>query len=169
MGCFTPTPTRHSILYCCAAGAVHLALGVPDPVTGTNKWSVGTRVDFFDPMEVAFGLRPYITENFGSLLLAPHFSMASFASFNVELLLPFATPGAQVHVWNNLNASEIEHVLNFSVDGLPATINQDCKIVVRFAHGGPTIKRLRRLQRAQPLPGPSTRSEFPRAHPLWAQ
>lgn len=137
------------------AGSVHLALGVPNP-TGVTDWSVGTRIAFFDPVEVAFGLRPYISESFGSLLLAPHFSMAEAISFEVELLLPFASPSARTHQWKDLNASQAEHILTFALDGLPSIINQDCRIIVRFANGGATIERLRRLQRAPPLPASST-------------
>jgi hypothetical protein len=33
------------------AGSVHLALGVPNP-TGVTDWSVGTRIAFFDPVDV---------------------------------------------------------------------------------------------------------------------
>ena len=136
------------------AGAVHLALGMPDSATGKTAWSAGTRIGFFDRVEVAFGLRPYIAEASGSLLLAPHWSMAASKSFAVELQLPFARPSARVHRWAALNASQAEHVLTFSLDGLPATVNQDCRIIVRF-DGGPTIERLRRLQRAPPLPASS--------------
>jgi hypothetical protein len=90
------------------------------------------------------------------LLLAPHFSMAEAISFEVELLLPFASPSARTHQWKDLNASQAEHILTFALDGLPSIINQDCRIIVRFANGGATIERLRRLQRAPPLPASST-------------
>eukprot|EP01046_Picozoa_sp_COSAG06_P030265 COSAG06_NODE_2864_length_6158_cov_3.302855_3_plen_401_part_00 len=138
-------------------GTSEMVLGVVSRATGNTSWSSSTRVAYFDPAEVAFSLRPYIAERNGSLLLAPHASMATTSStFDVALHLPFALPGAQqVHSWSSLNTSKLEHVLSFPLDGLPPTVNQDCRIVVSFT-GGPTVERLRRLQRAPPLPDGST-------------
>ena len=83
--------------------------------------------------------------------------MTKYSTFDVSLHLPFAARAdTQVHRWTHLNTSKREHVLSFSLDSLPPLVNQDCRVVVSFANGGPTIERLRRFQRAPQLPGNST-------------
>ena len=139
-------------------GPCEIALGImSDETAGGNiSWSAGTRVAYYDPVEASFSMRPYIDESNGSLLLAPHFSMVKYSTFDVTLHLPFARADAQVYRWKDLNASNREHSLSFSLGGLPPTVNQDCRVVVSFANGGPTLERLRRLQRAPQLPANST-------------
>ena len=70
-------------------GTSEMVLGVVSRATGNTSWSSSTRVAYFDPAEVAFSLRPYIAERNGSLLLAPHASMATTSStFDVALHAP---------------------------------------------------------------------------------
>ena len=49
----------------------------------------------------------------------------------------------------------MHHVLTFPLDGLPNHINQDCQIVLSFPNGL-RLERLRRFQRAAPMPPNST-------------
>lgn len=139
-------------------GLCQLALGVaPGPHTNGSTpngtvWSVSVRIAFFDSVETAFGLRPYIAERNGSLLLAPHRSLARLGSFSVALHFPFAiSAAARIHEWKDLNATTAHHVLQFSLEGLPELANQDCLVHISFPIGL-RLEKLRRFQRAPPLP-----------------
>lgn len=115
-------------------GAEQLVLGVSAAPGENISWSSSSpaapRVVYFDSVEVTFGRRPYITEENGTLLLAPHASLWHLGPFAVMLQLPFA---GRNYTWGGLDPTTAEHVLPFSLAGLPAVVNQDCLIVVTFA------------------------------------
>jgi hypothetical protein len=118
-------------------------------------------VEYYESVAVAFGLRPYITEANGTLLLLTDRDVLTQASRNdagavsVVLHLPFATP-PRSDSWGGTGAdvgllTQPEQVLSFSLDNLPSTINQDVRIDITLP-SGKTITKWRRLARAPPLP-----------------
>ncbi len=150
-GCFTITPGK-------MAGAGPGLLEIVSNGTGTNR----AKVEYYESVSVAFGLRPYINETSATLLLrqdrdfiAHIAASAEASSVSVQLHLPFATPPRTV-TWSASNGfdnllQQPEQVLHFSLDGLPRTVNQDVKITVTLPRGESFVK-WRRLMRAPPLP-----------------
>jgi hypothetical protein len=130
-----------------------------------STWDSGTTAEYYQAVAVAFGLRPYINEMNGTLLLAAdpaliaglqQASAADHAAVSVTLKLPFATtPSAQTVSWRAERLLQrSETVLSFSLASLPATVNQDVTIEISLPHGR-TIRKLKRLMRAPPLPSGS--------------
>ena len=147
-------------------------LSLTGSVAGTSSQKV--QIEYYESVAAAFGLRPYIAETTGTLLLAPDAEVLAAAAApgatpaTVSMELPFATPPRTEH-WpkpspaatNASNSggaallSEHEQVLTFSLAGLPTTVNQDVKITITLP-SGKTIVKWRRLMRAPPLPSGSS-------------
>ena len=148
-GCFSITPGK-------MAGAGPGLLEIVSNGTGTNR----AKVEYYESVSMAFGLRPYINETGATLLLRPDrdfianiAASAEASSVSVKMELPFATPSRTV-TWSASEGvdnllQEPEQVLHFSLEGLPPTVNQDVKITVTF--GGQSFVKWRRLMRAPPL------------------
>ena len=130
-----------------------------------TTWDAGTTVEYYQAVAVAFGVRPFINEANGTLLLAAdsaliaqlqQASAAEQAAVSVTLRRPFATtPAAQSVTWHGDKLLQRhETVLSFSLASLPATVNQDVTIEITLPRTR-TLKKLRRLMRAPPLPAGS--------------
>lgn len=147
------------------AGPGNLSISGSDAGTGSQA----VEIEYYESVAVAFGLRPYINEAAGSLLLLPDpevvtaTSATGATSAEVSMELPFARPPRTEH-WSATTSngdnrkgllSEAEQILTFSLDGLPASINQDVKITILLP-SGVTIVKWRRLMRAPSLPSGST-------------
>ena len=110
-----------------------------------SSWDTGTTAAYYQTVDVAFGLRPYINEANATLLLAADRALVAQlqqatvveqAAVTVTLRLPFAaTTAARTVTWRGdklLQRSET--VLSFPLASLPATVNQDvrhCRCLVR--------------------------------------
>eukprot|EP01043_Picozoa_sp_COSAG02_P058498 COSAG02_NODE_7290_length_3083_cov_1.681300_4_plen_451_part_01 len=150
-GCFTITPGK-------MVGAGPGLLEIVSNGTGTNR----AKVEYYESVSVAFGLRPYINETTATLLLRPDHDLiariaasAESSSVSVQVELPFATPPRTV-TWSASKGfdnllQQPEQALHFSLEGLPFTVNQDVKITVTLPKGESFVK-WRRLMRAPPLP-----------------
>ena len=147
-GCFSVDPGVTA-----APGPASLSLAV-------GKLSTfSTKVVYYESVSVAFGRRPYLGEQTGSLLLMPHrvvmeAAREAGAGVSVSLHLPFATPPRTV-TWSSTQEptllQEPEQALTFNFFGLPATVNQDVQITFALP-GGRNVTKWRRLMRAPPLP-----------------
>ena len=146
-GCFTVAPNATD-----NSGPGLLTLSAP------NASTEAAQVTFYESVSVTFGLRPYISETEGSLLLRPAPEVMAAASaaaagvVHVWLDLPFATPPRTV-AWSGAKLkllTEPEKVLTFDFAGLPATVNADVKITITLPTGA-NITKWRRLMRAPPL------------------
>ena len=137
------------------AGPGLLSVGAP----GASSTQV--EVEYYESVSVAFGLRPYLGEVAGTLLLRPDREVLAAASapggspVAVEMALPFATP-PRTERWTATPGGgpllqQAEQVLAFELAGLPATVNQDVRITVSLPSGR-KITKWRRLMRAPPLP-----------------
>ena len=125
----------------------------------TNR-TTGQRVQYYESAAVAFSMRPYLNEPNGQLLLYASPAVAPTTAATVSMHLPFATPARTV-TWK-VDLAVPEQVLNFTFDGLPATINQDVDINITLlssssgggggGSGGRVLAKVRRLLRAPPLP-----------------
>lgn len=131
-------------------------------IVAGNQSTTYVQVTYYESVAVAFGLRPYITESFGSLLLLPDPSVLKTAHASdrvpasVTLHLPFASPPHNVVEWTDSKLlREPEQVLRFSLQALPATVNQDVEITTCLPSGR-NITKWRRLMRAPPLPAGSS-------------
>eukprot|EP01052_Picozoa_sp_SAG31_P026982 SAG31_NODE_2486_length_5622_cov_3.274489_2_plen_451_part_00 len=158
-GCFTITPGK-------MAGAGPGLLEIVSNGTGTNR----AKVEYYESVSMTFGLRPYITETEGTLLLRPDGQIiamtaaaaaaatagsAGSSPVSVQMDLPFATPPRKV-TWSAAQGDikllqKWEHALSFSLSGLPVTVNQDVKITVTLPDNC-TFTKWRRLMRAPRLP-----------------
>ena len=160
-----PTPSGASGCFKVAPGETQ----APGPgyltiAAGGNATQVA-EVEYYESVAVAFGLRPYITEANGTLLLLTDRDVLAQAkksgagAISVVLHLPFATP-ARSESWHAAGGgdgllTQSEQVLSFSLDNLPSTINQDVRIEITLP-SGKTITKWRRLARAPPLPAGSS-------------
>lgn len=124
-----------------------------------TTWDNGTRVQYFETVSVAFGLRPFIQEVNGTLLLEADPSLVTELqqadpsvqeSVRVTLRLPFASTGHQQIVWKGGGLlQQLQTVLYFPLAQLPSTVNQDVEIEISLP-GGRQFSKLRRLMRAPP-------------------
>ena len=158
------TPGCFQVATGVAANAGPGNLSISGSVAGTGSQAV--EIEYYESVAVAFGLRPYINEAVGTLLLAPDPEIIAAAVMpgatgaKVSMDLPFATPPRTEH-WSATTPSagkllsEPEQVLSFSLAGFPATVNQDVKITILLPSGN-TIVKWRRLMRAPPLPDGSS-------------
>eukprot|EP01044_Picomonas_judraskeda_P009072 COSAG03_NODE_1079_length_4874_cov_292.616335_2_plen_400_part_00 len=129
-----------------------------------STWDNGTRVQYVETVSVAFGLRPFIREPNGTLLLEADPSLvdelqqagaADQESVRVTLKLPFAPEGQQQLSWKGGGLLQRRQtVLYFSLAQLPTTVNQDVEIEISLP-GGRLLSKLRRLMRA---PAPAATS-----------
>ena len=87
-------------------------------------------IEYVFLLDVAIGLRPYIAEQHGHLLLRCNASLLG-RTVNVAATIPSVSSGASWR-WDSvrLNGS---NVLEFALSGLPASVNADLRIVVSAA------------------------------------
>ena len=125
-------------------------------------------MDYYAAVAVAFGLRPFINEKNGTLLLVvdhalvvqlQQASAAEQAAVSVTLRLPFATTSAaQIMTWRSSASEKLlqrpRTLLSFPLGALPDTVNQDVAIEITLPHSR-TLQKLKRLMRAPPLPAGS--------------
>ena len=122
----------------------------PGRLSITALPSLSWNVSFFVQWDVAVGLRPYINESEGHILLrADEYTSTSGQPLLVEASLPFGN-----HSWSWRTSGASECILPFDLRPLPLRINQDLKITVRAStNTSMTTTSYRRLMRAPP---PST-------------
>ena len=160
-----PTPNGSAGCFSVATGNTSAAGPGKLSVSAGNASTQSVEVEYYQSVAVAFGLRPYVSESTGTLLLLTDRDVIAAAKGHgaspatVTMELPFATPPRTVS-WSESNRGtpllrEPEQVLSFGLDGLPATVNQDVKISISLP-SGETIVKWRRLMRAPPLPRGST-------------
>jgi hypothetical protein len=160
-----PTPSGATGCFVVAPGETQ----APGPgylsVAAGGNATQAAEVEYYESVAVAFGLRPYITEANGTLLLLTDSDVLAQArksgagAVSVVLHLPFATP-PRSESWHTASSGDSlltqpEQVLSFSLDNLPSTINQDVRIEITLP-SGKTITKWRRLARAPPLPAGSS-------------
>ena len=111
---------------------------------------------------MAFGLRPYITEDEGTIRLRTSHHAANKdrlarrgggastapSPTRVEMDLPFASPPHAV-VWTDRDTlggllRRPEQALSFPLKSLPSTVNQDVRITITLANGR-NVTKWRRL------------------------
>jgi hypothetical protein len=130
-----------------------------------TSWDAGTTAEYYQAVAVAFGMRPYINEVNGTLLLAVDSALltqlqlataAERAAVSVTLRLPFVSaPAARTVIWRGGQLLQrAQTVLSFSLVPLPATVNQDVMVEISLPHSR-TIRKFRRLMRAPRLPSGS--------------
>ena len=130
-----------------------------------STWDAGTTTEYYQTVDVAFGMRPFINEENGTLLLLADKALvaqlqqataAEQAAVYVTLRLPFATTtAAKTVTWRGDKLLQrAETVLSFPLASLPATVNQDAVIEISLPHSH-TITKMKRLMRAPPLPAGS--------------
>jgi len=100
-----------------------------------STWDAGTTAEYYQAVDVAFGLRPYISEENGTLLLLADAALVSElrsasaaeqASVSVAIALPFATqPSAQTVTWRGGKMLQrAETVLSFPLASLPVKLDR---------------------------------------------
>ena len=156
-----PTPSGASGCFAVAPGETQ----APGPgylsIAAGGNATQAAEVEYYESVAVAFGLRPYITEANGTLLLLTDRDVVAQArksgagAVSVVLHLPFASPPRSESWHGDGLLTQPEQVLSFSLDNLPSTINQDVRIEITLP-SGKIVTKWRRLARAPPLPAGST-------------
>jgi hypothetical protein len=137
-------------------GSGHIVLSGDN---GTS-WSRPIDVQYFESVAVSFGMRPYIAEEEGVLLVFADTSTGPLHSrsvaelvANITMAMPFAsTAAAQTVTWRSPSASLLrgpETVLRFPLAALPALVNQDVRIEIALSDGR-RFTKLKRFVRAPP-------------------
>ena len=115
------------------------------PLHNSSQFLATWNISYVWKWDTALGLRPYIGEKTGHVLLKVD-RQSSGQALTVKATLPFGG-----HAWSWIVKAGVEEaVLPFDLTKLPASINQDMKIVFTAADGS-TATKFKRLIRA-PVP-----------------
>ena len=93
-------------------------------VDGNKSWHGELKVSYFNAAEVAVGLRPYINETNGSILIRLDPSFAT-ATMSVSADLPCVNA-----TWNWPHVTGAESVLPFDLSALPQAVHNDISITL---------------------------------------
>jgi hypothetical protein len=132
------TPGPGLVLLCAGNSAVSCG------VSPTNT----VELRYYKAADVVVGLRPYLGENEGTLLVTTDPTLEG-VPLQISAWLPFAN---RTWKWALTPSSNGSAVLVFDITALPATVNADLQIQISGVPNQPTFKIWRRFMKAPPAP-----------------
>ena len=153
---FNATVVSDTLLHCTPPAVIVNGLGLLEVGIDGNwsgHWIAGIPIEYTLLFDLVLGVRPYVDETHGHLLMRCNASLLG-STVAIEATLP-ALPATASQGWRwesvPLNGS---NVLAFALSStLPATVNTDMRIVITLADGTVVTKWRRFMRAPRPPPG----------------